>query len=156
MYKFFKVYFPFLLGALLLGTISCKEDNEPIVKAQKVTTVSLQLNAEGKGKTDVSFTFKDLNGVIGKTAESPLVLDANTTYTGTILLEDESVSPKRNVSATFDISYWVGNANVSVTENSGALTVVVGNATTSTDGQLRIRLTENAQSSDVMFPLLVR
>lgn len=156
MYKLYKLYLPLLLSAILVGTTACKDDDEPTIKKQQVTTINLQLNAEGKGKTDVTTTFKDLSGVAGKTATSPVILEANTTYTGAILLQDESVSPVKDVTSMFSTAYNVSNADVAVTENSGTLTFKAGAATTGTNGQLRITLTENGQSSLVTFPLMVR
>ncbi|WP_242922018.1 hypothetical protein [Pontibacter liquoris] len=97
MKKLFRPSFAFLLmGSLTFAASSCggSDDPKPIVEEQElITTVQLNLVPNGKGQ-NVTATFRDPDGVGGAAPTvDALNLAPNTTYTGAIVLLDESKTP---------------------------------------------------------------
>ncbi|MBX0292701.1 hypothetical protein K3G63_19810 [Hymenobacter sp. HSC-4F20] len=98
------VFRPFLLALLASTTLlsACKDDNEdptPDEDNEQITTVTYTLTPTGGG-TPVLVQYRDLDGD-GGTAPTigTLTLAANTTYTGTLALQDETKTPAENTTA---------------------------------------------------------
>ncbi len=87
------------VGALLFASCSDDDDNTPLPvnEEEVITTMTVTLTA---GSNVVRLTSFDEDGADGPKAPEVTVagnLAANTTYTGTVLLENETESPKENV-----------------------------------------------------------
>ena len=144
-----------LISNLSLSVISCKKKKkEEVTPAEIVTSLNLTLDAP-KGKQDVIALFNDMAGVNNKTAPTTLTLDANTLYTGTITLEDESVTPKKDVSDDYTITYRATGTDLTIT-NGKTPQVTTRSTTSATNASLEIILTKNGNTSTVKFPLVVR
>lgn len=145
-----------ILSSLCLLALSCKKKKkEEVAPEDKVTSLNLILDAP-KGKQDVILFFNDVTGIAGKTAPSTVTLDANTLYTGTITLEDESVPPKKDVTNDFSVTYRVTGADVTVTANGKTPQVQTKNPSANTDAFLEVILTKNNKNNTTKFPLVVR
>jgi hypothetical protein len=143
-----------LLACIVLLASSCKKENDKAPAAQeKVTGISLALTSEQKGVLDVSLDFNDSNGLAGKTSPNTVTLDANTTYTGTLMLEDASKSPAKDVTADYEVSFQAEGTGVSISKSGEGLSVETGDATA---GTLHMDLKRNGQTQRVSFPLTVR
>ncbi|SHK05361.1 hypothetical protein [Hymenobacter psychrotolerans] len=91
-----------LVGAPLFS--ACKDDNEdpkPDADNEQITTVTYTLTPQGGG-TPVSIQYRDPDGdggTAGTITPATLTLAPNTTYTGTLKLEDETKTPAENITA---------------------------------------------------------
>ncbi|GAA4412137.1 hypothetical protein GCM10023187_38780 [Nibrella viscosa] len=89
-----------LIGGFGLFLTSCDKakDPEPADENELITTVSLTFTEQGGGSPQ-TFTFRDPDGDGGQapTRFDNISLKANTTYTLTIALLDESKSPAKNL-----------------------------------------------------------
>lgn len=153
--------FPFallMLFTLVVTVVSCKDDDgddKPDNTVQEtVTSLNLRLDAP-KGKQDVAVLFTNPEGINGKTATNTLTLDANTLYTGTITLEDETKTPKADVSNQYTVSYQVIGSDVSIIAN-GLQPQVQTRATTTTNATLIITLIKGSTTLSTTFPLVIR
>ncbi len=92
-----KQFFLFLTVILVLLMTSCKDDPDIINGEEVITTLNYTLTPDDGG-TDVVLSFRDLDGDGGN---DPVVtsgtLSANQTYTGSITLLNESVTPAENI-----------------------------------------------------------
>lgn len=92
MKNLFRPYLTFLLLGSLLFTTACKdkEDPEPDHEHDVITTVTLSLVPTDNSKPTVTATWEDLDGPGGKAPViDNLVLDVNTTYTGSLTFSAE-------------------------------------------------------------------
>lgn len=146
-----------LLLSMAVLTASCKKDeNKPSPDKAKVTGISIELTSDQKGVNDVNFGYTDPAGVGGKTASGLITLDANASYNGTISLEDASQSPAKNVTADYQVTFQVANADATFSMSGQAVQVTTRAASTGTGGTLQVELKLNGQSQKVTFPLMVR
>jgi len=90
----------FLLATMLL--VSCGDDPEPANEEELITTLIVTLTSDGGAP--ITMTFKDIDGdgagvpeYIYSSEGDAAVLTASTTYTATIALLNESVSPAENI-----------------------------------------------------------
>jgi hypothetical protein len=90
----------FSLLAVVIGLSSCKKDEDDVVipnEEEVITTLKYTLVPNGGGQT-VELSFQDLDGDGGN---APVitggVLEANTTYTGTLTLLNEQESPAESI-----------------------------------------------------------
>lgn len=143
-----------LLCSMVLVAVACKkeEDKAPAVQ-DKVTGIRVALTSEQKGVLDVNVNFHDTEGLAGKSSPNAITLDANTTYTGALLLEDASKSPARDVTAAYEVSFHAMSAGVAISQRGQELSVETGSAVS---GTLHVDLKRNGQTLRVSFPLVVR
>jgi hypothetical protein len=116
--------FGFLFMATVLSIFSCQKEDPVIENEQEViTTLYYTLTASG-GQTAV-FSFQDLDGDGGN---APIIsvdsLQANTTYTGQIVLLNETETPADSISVEVleedldhQFFFTTTNSNVSVSYN---------------------------------------
>ena len=146
-----------LFMVLLQGFVSCKEKKaEPETTAENIiTAVLFDFLAEGKGKQDISVQFRENAGINNKQSSTPLRFQANTIYTGKITLLDESQTSANEVTSDYNITYQVTGASVTVTKTGQQLKVETREATTNTDGLLRIEMKKDNKVQNVSFPILI-
>ncbi len=148
------IFYFLFLSIFLTGMIGCEDDDVAMENEEElITTLLLTLTPNGGG-TPVVLQFRDIDGPGGMaaTVESP-ALDAQTTYSGSMTLLNESESPAENITEEVmeededhQVFYIVTDANLDVTyrdmdENLNpiglATTIVTGDAST---GKLRVVL----------------
>jgi hypothetical protein len=147
-----------LLCGITLLSIACKKDDkpEPAMEQKKVTGLSMMLSSDQKGKQDVNILFTDASGLEGKTSPNAITLDANTTYTGTIALEDATQSPVKVVTADYQVTFQVSNADAVFSMSGQQVQVTTKAASTGAAGVLRVELKQGSQVQRVSFPLMIR
>lgn len=109
------------LLALLAGSFAaCDKDEHNHNESELITTITYSLNSSGG--TPVELIFKDLDGDGGN---APSIttgrLRANTTYTATLSLSNESVNPTQDITAEIQSEksahqffYQLGSLNATV------------------------------------------
>ncbi|WP_162055523.1 hypothetical protein [Pontibacter pamirensis] len=146
-----------LVCSMTLLNAACKKDDKASPAEQaKVTGISIALTSAQKGRQDVSVEFSDLNGLSGKTSPNTITLDANTSYTGTLILEDANQTPVSNVTTEYDASFHVTNASVTFSKNGQEIQVETTTATSGSAGTVHVELRQNGQTQQVSFPIMVR
>lgn len=147
-----------LLCGITLLSIACKKDENatPAVVQKKVTKLSLMLSSEQKGIQDVNVLFNDATGLGGKTSPNVITLDANTIYTGTLVLEDATQSPAKVVTADYQVTFQVASADATFTMSGQEVQVSTRSASTGSNGMLQVELKQGSQVQKVSFPLMVR
>jgi hypothetical protein len=177
-----KTFLKFALGFFALSTLTftaCNPDDDNSNEEEVITKVTLTLK-DAAGKESI-FTWNDPDGANG--AQKPTIdninLAANTSYTGTIKLENGTTSPATDITAEVQkestahiLVYTASNISVEITDKDtngkplGIATKVTTKAAT-TD-KLRVQLKHeptdknNAQNPggatdvDVEFPVIVK
>ena len=135
------------LSILILSMItfsSCSNDDDnpaPVNEEEVITTLIARLTPQGGG-TQITMTFRDLNGTI--TSDVSGNLAANTTYNGTLDLLNETESPAESITEEieeeddehqFFFSSNIGTFAYADSDGDGnpvglAFTVATGSATT--------------------------
>jgi hypothetical protein len=148
----------YLLCGITLLSIACKKDDKatPAVEQKKVTKLNMMLTSDQKGIQDVNVFFNEAAGVGGKTSPNAITLDANTIYTGTLALEDATQSPAKVVTADYQVSFQVSNADATFSMSGQEIQVTTRAASTGSNGMLQVELTQGGQVQKVSFPLMVR
>jgi hypothetical protein len=143
-----------LLACLALFVSSCKkEDDKTPTVQEKVTGINIALNSEKKGALDVDVSFKDAKGLEGKTSAEAIIMDANSTYTGALSLEDASKNPAKDVTADYEVSFHSSSPGVVFSINGRDLTV---ETSTPVVGTLHMDLKRGGKTQRISFPLTVR
>ena len=96
-----KKYVLILAMGLVLGSMSCKKDNDVDPNEEElITTLKVSLLASGS-TTPLVFTFRDPDGPAGAapTVFDSIIVDANRSYAATLQFLNESVSPAEDVTA---------------------------------------------------------
>ncbi|WP_026464353.1 hypothetical protein [Adhaeribacter aquaticus] len=144
-----------LIGGLVLSVFSCKKEKEEPgpggTTSDTITRFQLALDAP-KGKLDAVAFFTDPNGISNQTAVTSVTVDANTIYTGTLTLEDESKTPKATVTKNYTVSYRITGIDATIT---GGATPTLTTKSTG-DGTLNVTLTKADKSKSIAFPITVR
>ena len=143
-----------LLAVLTLATFSCKDKKkDPAPEdASKITNLVLQLDTSQKGHNDATGTVQHAAGINGQ-AGNAITLDANGTYLGSIVLEDESKTPKATVTNEYTIAYQFTGTDATISASGTAPTFTTK---TAGSGTLRITLTKAGKNTVVTFPVTIR
>jgi len=155
MKKIFNAYSTLTLFFILaLTVISCKKDTtDPQPQdTSKVTNLILQLDTTQKGHQDATASLQDAAGIDGKEGNT-ITLDANGSYVGSIILEDETQTPKATVTNDYTISYQLTGTDASISPAGSSPTITTR---TAGSGTLRITLTKDANNTVVTFPVTIR
>lgn len=89
-----------VLGVLMLTMTGCSKEKDRISNEEElITTVSLKFTKVGDPLTSFTYTFRDTDGEGGNPPSQfdEIVLAANTSYTCTITLLNESVNPAEDI-----------------------------------------------------------
>jgi len=143
-----------LLAVLTLVTFSCKDNKpDPVPEdTSKITNLVLQLDTNQKGHNDATATVQNADGIDGKETNA-ITLDANGTYIGSIVLEDETKTPKATVTNEYTIAYQFTGTDAIISA-SGTTPTFTTKAAGS--GTLRITLTKASKSTVVTVPVTIR
>jgi hypothetical protein len=147
-----------LLFGMMLLSIACKKSDNPAptVVQKKVTLLSMTLSSDQKGKQDVHVLFNDARGLENKTSPNAITLDANTTYTGAVILEDATQTPAKVVTTDYLVTFQVANADATFSMSGQEVQATARAASTGTAGMLHVELKQGTQTMKVSFPLVVR
>ncbi len=95
-----QLLFGLFILTLLFSVVACDDDDPPIPIDPEVITTLIYTLTPTDGGTSVVLNFQDLDGDGGN---APTItggtLSANTTYTGAIVLSNESESPAEDITA---------------------------------------------------------
>ena len=144
----------FLFAVLALTTSSCKDDEPGTTPADtsKITNLVLQLDTNQKGHQDATASLQNTAGIDGKVGNT-ITLDANGYYAGSIVLEDETKTPKATVTTDYTIAYQLTGTDATISAAGAAPTVTTRAAGS---GTLRITMTKANKNTVVTFPVTIR
>lgn len=147
-----------LICGMALMSAACKKEDKPApaVEQKKVTGLGMLFSSSQKGIQDVTVLFNDTGGLAGKTSPQAIILDANTTYTGTIALEDASQNPLKAVTGDYQVTFQVANADATFNMSGQEFQVTTKAASTGANGLLHVELKQGSQMQKISFPLMIR
>ena len=148
----FSIYI--LLAVLTLANLSCGGNgSDPVPEdTSKITNLVLQLDTNQKGHNDATATVQNAAGINDK-ASNAITLDANGTYIGSIVLEDETKTPKATVTSEYTIAYQFTGTDATISASGTAPTFTTKAAGS---GSLRITLTKAGKNTVVTVPVTIR
>jgi len=154
MKKPLKAYFTLVFIFLALIVISCKDktDNPQPEDTSKVTSLNLTLDTTQKGHQDASASLQNADGIDGMTGNA-IILDANGSYAGTMVLEDATNTPTTNVTSAYTISYLLTGTDATISAAGSTPTITTR---TAGSGTLSITLAKDTKTTTVTFPLTIR
>jgi len=139
---------------LALSVISCKKDEpDPLPEdTSQITSLTLQLDTNQKGHQDATASVQDAAGINGK-AGSTVTVDANDSYTGTLVLLDATQTPTATVTSDYTVTYQLTGVDASISASGSSPTLTTR---TAGSGTLGITMVKGDKTTTVTFPITIR